>query len=185
MKHRLRQLLVLIAAATVLCGLLQTSSAGAHVLEQDNGVSAVLHIVPDDVAVAGRPTRLEFEFGGSHGSLDVSACKCNLTLKDNGRVVQKTALGSAGGSGGTASATVIFPQIGVYDLAVAGQATGDHATSFSLDFTVRVAESQAAAGNSTAGLEVILVSLTSFILLVLIAVRLLIDGGRYKRKSKK
>lgn len=153
-------------------------SAGAHVLEQDNGVSAVLHIEPTDDPVAARPTPLQFEFANNVGSFRLADYDTKLVVIENNRLVHEYAVEPASASAGEASVT--FPQAALYDVVLTGTPVVAGAPQFRLDYRVRVAGVTSTTGHRVAAsLQVILISALSVILLTMVAVSNVRIGKKY------
>jgi len=135
--------------AGLLAGL-ATVDATAHEVQIAEDVGATLHIEPNDIARAGTPTELWFALTQAGGTvIPLAACDCRLTLYDN----QATAIAqpdltavSAEGFNDIPGATVTFPEVGSYELVLAGspQSTAQF-SPFELRFAVTVASRAAGA----------------------------------------
>jgi len=112
----------------------------AHVLENDNGIGAELHIDPDDYSIAGEPVTLHFSFRDEKGIFEPSDCDCTVIISTSGEPSFSATL--APGSGRDASEMGlhhVFAQPGVYRITVSGRPIPGHAFQpFSLEYTVRV-----------------------------------------------
>lgn len=67
-------------------------SAYAHEEEEAGGVSAVLHIDPNDNPVAGIPLKFFLEFKDIHSEFNVHDCDCQAVIKKDGETVAQNAL---------------------------------------------------------------------------------------------
>ncbi len=158
--------------ATLLSALLWTTSpVAAHVLKTDTGISAVLHIPPEDNPVAAQPTNLVFAFGTQQSSFDLRDCRCQVRVEKEGKPIQSTSLISTFRS--NAAATVRFPTIGVYTIYLDGESRSKRFQSFHLAYVQRVETSAngPAQLDNRSNVVVLLVSLTSFIILGMFAYR--------------
>ena len=75
-----------------------------------------------------------------------------------------------------------FPRVGVYTLRAAGKPTDATSPAFTLNFTVRVADAVGGVKKGDGG-TTILLSAFSVILLVMIATKLIQNGGKYRSKT--
>jgi len=152
--------------------------ASAHVLKEDNGISAVLHIPP------AQQTQLDFSFSSQQSTFSLKNCDCQVIVQANGNTIQTEPLGAGSeDSGASAAASVTFPSIGVYDVIVEGSAKDGAFKSFKLDYVERVATSAVATTSQPVqrnGSTVLLISATSFILLLMGAYAAIRQGGRYR-----
>ena len=116
----------------------------AHKIEVHEDVGATLHIEPDDLPKAGEPADLWFALTQAGGTvIPLEACECALTLYDaNGAAIATPDLQpvSAEGYANIPGASVTFPDVGAYELALAGAPLeGGQFTPFELRFEVTVA----------------------------------------------
>jgi len=151
--------------------LIPITPAAAHQLASDNGVNVVLHVAPDDAPVAGRKAQLIFYLGSQSSSFYAQNCGCQLSLNLRHRQIANPPL-QLGTNGATASVT--FPQAGVYTVVLSGD-------TFHVKFVVRVAKSGSPFSLYNLGAQVLAVSMLSLIVLFAIARRTIIDGGRYNK----
>lgn len=176
------------AISCVVIFLSTNTTANAHVLQQDGDIYGVLHITPDDDPKAGEPTVLLIEFGINRGNFDIKNCDCRLKLIANNKTVQQTTLQPAfSGAQYQSTATVTFPDPAIYQITVTGAAKIKDFTSFSLSYTARVTDKQGKiqASQTTGSNQVILLSVTSLILLSIVAGFMIKEGGRYRQKEVK
>lgn len=158
-------------ASSLLVGLLLLSPAvaEAHVLKQDNGIAAVMHIEPNDTPLAKQATRLEFAFGDNRDAFKLANCICGISLKAGSKIIQDAVLQPARpGSTLSATVTVHFPDTGKYRVVLHGQATDSSFPDFTMDYSVDVA---AAAQNTishsaAATIEIVTIALAALTVLV-------------------
>lgn len=113
----------------------------AHVQQSNNGISAEMHLPPEDVAVAGRAQRIEFIFGGEDNPATFSLIECGCSLKIVPRDGQATNVSTqfdseSGEEQLTSQAT--FPKAGDYTLTLNGYTTADHTKQFNLAYNLHV-----------------------------------------------
>lgn len=162
--------------------LLIQPSVSAHVEQTDNGVSAVMHIYPDDNPLANQATAIQFVFGGNQPSFNVQTCGCTLTVNNGTNDVDRVGLQPVGQSKTSAKATITFPSDGVYGLSVSGK-TGISGQLFKLAYSVRVnPNGQKVSAAAASGINVLLVSAASLVLLGMGAYFMIERGGRYAAK---
>lgn len=147
----------------------------AHVEASNNGVSAVMHILPDDNPTAGGQTFLQFLFGGSNKDFTVQTCGCELTAND-GSITRQAGVGAADAAAtDNGIAVITFPQEGVYDLTLTGKAG---ARAFAIPYVVRVGNPGQSL-NISAAINVGFITAASLIILGLIAHYNIREGRRY------
>jgi hypothetical protein len=130
--------LLLLSLAGIL--LLAAPAASAHILKQDNGVYAEMHIEPDDHPRAGEVTKISFEFGANQGVFQLADCDCRVIVTENGRIAQTVHLQSAGLENKNQAITdITFPRIGSYQLEVTGHSRSGQFKDFVLDYPATVA----------------------------------------------
>lgn len=160
--------------------------ASAHVLKEGQGVSAVLHIPPEDNPVAGQPTELDISFGDKNNNFSLLDCSCQLLIVSGGKVLQKLVPSSAL-SGATLDSVVTaqFPHVGVYHIIISGSAKDDKFNDFKLDYSVRVAsDTNGTAMKNGNGDEALVVGSGGLIILALLAYRGIVRGGRFTRPTQ-
>jgi hypothetical protein len=158
--------------------------ASAHVLKENNGISAVLHMPPDDDPVAGRPVELDLSFGDDSGHFSLLLCDCELQVSGNGRTIYRAAPRPAVNGANLDSFTMVtFPAAGAYDLHVSGTPRGGNFRPFKFDYVIRVTN-PADASSQGQGLAVLIISAGSLAILVLIAQNGISSGDKYKRLVK-
>ena len=156
--------------------------ASAHVLETDNGVSAILHLKPDDNPIAGKAVPVNLLFSNDVGGFKLNDYKVQLRLLENSTLkfsgsVQPLFFGSA--TEGEVMAT--FPSAGVYDVKVIGTPTAKDAPPFSLTFDVKVAAKATNASKTGLGGVSATIGMFSLIVLGMLAVNGIRKGGKYSR----
>lgn len=169
---------VLLAAIFMMCT--QSQLVSAHVLQSDKGVSAVLHIPPDDAPVTGRDTRLEFEIKSDTDSASfIRKCDCKVLIRKDNQIAYEEKL-KPGNTSSRGYVNSSFPVEGVYDISLTGSAVKPGET-FTLSFAQRVTatSSQSSSQNTLAGAQVLLISASSIIILAIVAASRIKAGGRY------
>jgi hypothetical protein len=184
MLRRLRAYLLSVLAVVLLTTGGPVPYAAAHELEENNGVSAVLHIAPDDNPYARQETFFNFDFVSKAAGFDVRYCACKASVQTESGRLQTASVISSNDSATAGHAVLTFPEAGVYKVNVRGFTSAELRQRFELTYTVRVA----AAVNQTdtararaASWQVILLSLTSLILLTVVASEMIRRGGRYRK----
>lgn len=126
----------------VVCCLAVVTSAGvasAHVLKQSNGISAVLHVTPDDKPVTGQPTKLELAFGDTRDAFSLPDCDCRVSIAHDETVVfAHPKLQTTGTLSGVATFTFTKPAL--YDVLIDGHSRDGAFPDFHLDYDVEVAQ---------------------------------------------
>ena len=162
--------------------------AAAHVLKQDNGISGVLHIPPEDNPAAGQSTELDESFGDAKDAFTLQDCNCGVVVRQGNRVLQTVKL-TPHFSDSTLDAkfaTVRFPSIGIYDVIVQGNAKNGAFNNFTLDYLVRVAVSaNGSSASSSNGTQVLILGAGALAILGLFAYTYIRAGGRYKMAPAK
>lgn len=116
---------------------LLTLPAKAHVLQADDNIGAILHILPDDNPVSGRQIEYVLSFEDTTSRFSLFNCDCMVRYKLNGEVVATRPLISNYDKDSRNSYT--FPGPGVYTLEITGRPlAGAEFQAFDIDFTVRV-----------------------------------------------
>ncbi len=149
--------------------LLAPNYASAHILEENNGVSAILHIPPDDNPIAAQKTTLSFEIKQTGGGLSVKNCDCTVSIKHDGKLIVTSAVTASSSNDGAGEATVTFPEVGAYDISLIGHAKDASFQDFTLHYVERVATTAASSRNSMPRdyTTLIIVGSTGFILLIM------------------
>lgn len=182
--HRIRPritYLVLSLAVFFVFGLPQT--VAAHELKENNGVSAVLHIAPDDNPVSGQETLLYFVFSSTNPRFDLAYCKCQVSYQSSENRLETIPISQEKAGSDSGYASVTFDKPGAYTLTVRGLTSDNQTDYFTFSYTVRVAAgtNQAAAlSRQAAGLQIILLTLTGLVLIGMTASAMIRRGTRYK-----
>lgn len=143
------------------------SRVSAHELRVNNGISAFLHIPPEDSPVAKESTKLELEFSNGKGDflLNDYAVTVKAMAKDNqiaSAVVQPAFFGSAS----QAVAYITFPKIDTYTLTVTGIAKSHNVPNFSVQYPVNVATvNDSQSSSKKRGIFIVLTLATALIIL--------------------
>jgi hypothetical protein len=131
--------LLYVALVTGLLVIFPASTTQAHILKLDHGISAVLHIPPDDMPQAGEVTKLDIAYGDIHDSFSLQDCDCQVHIKKDEKVIQSTTPQPAlPGATLNSDISVTFPDGGDYEVAVDGSARDGAFPDFELEFPVRV-----------------------------------------------
>lgn len=161
-------------------------SAWAHELEQDNGISAVLHIAPDDNPVAGRDTPLDLAFTSQQPGFDLRYCACIVNIQTSADRLFTASVVSINNLPTEGQAVVKFPRAGVYNIAVQGFTSDKLHDRFRLNYRTRVIPAAGAAADAAArtarSTQIIMLSLTGLVLLAVLASEVIRRGGRYDKK---
>ncbi|MDL2341677.1 MAG: hypothetical protein QFB87_01185 [Patescibacteria group bacterium] len=174
----------MLTLAVVVAASLFNASASAHVLQSDNGVSAILHIKPDDNPVAGKPVPVNFLFSNDVGGFSLNDYKVQLRLIQNKTVKFSSPVPPLFFGASTEGETMAtFPEVGVYSLQAKGTPVEKDAPPFTLNFTVRVAS--AADGKTGSGKTAVILSGFSLIILGMVAAKTIQTGGKYRKPKLK
>jgi hypothetical protein len=162
---------------------LANTPVSAHVLESDNGVSAILHIKPDDRPKANEPTVIRFLLSSSEGGFRINDYDVKLRLfQDDKQVLESDVEPAFFGANAEGDTTITFPEAGVYKLQALGTPVKDETLPFELNYTVRVAGlTEVKTGD---GSMPIVIGGFSLVMLGMVAVKGIHSGGRYRQKSK-
>jgi hypothetical protein len=180
--HRLTAILLGLAILLAVPAAI-TPIVAAHELQTDAGVSAVLHILPDDNPYAGHETILSFYFSSQKPDFDLQQCDCKVRVRtDAGRLLTAPVI-SSNGSPTEGAAKINFPAAGVYNTEVSGYISGPQSDLFHISYQIRVNPSVVEGGGSAAGWQVILISLTSLVIGSIMAAGIIRRGGRYQAQK--
>ena len=154
--------------------------ASAHVLDSNNGVSAILHIKPDDNPIAGKSVPINFLFSNDVGGFTLNNYHVQLRLLENSTIkYQSTIEPLFFGSATEGETLATFPDVGVYRVEVRGIPIGKEVSPFTLVYTVRVAASATAKKGS--GSTTLVLSAMSIVILGMVAAKNISSGGKYRR----
>ncbi len=97
--------------------------ATAHELISDKTISAILHIDPNDVPTAGRPSSISYELKDSSGRFRINACDCTVHIRLGGQEIfsQLLAKEQAVNSLETSPVDFTFPRPDHYEVSLIGQ----------------------------------------------------------------
>lgn len=121
--------------------LLLTLVAQAHEFKSDGPIGALLHIDPDDSAIAGEAAHIYLAFKDENEQFTPSNCDCILTIARNGSAIysgpvaplQNSAYGS-----NVLSMEYNFPSKGIYTLTVKGSSSEKKFQPFQISYDIRV-----------------------------------------------
>ncbi len=157
--------------------------AVAHELAQDNGVSVVLHVEPNDSPVAAKPTKLTFELSNITGGFALKDYVATVKLIVNNQTVRRYAIEPTPGAPSVGNATVTFPASAVYEVVLTGVPSAAGVPKFIIKYPLRVTGPTAASQRASASLQAILISVASLGLLALIATSNIRAGQKYRPKK--
>ena len=154
----------------------------AHELNEDQSISAVMHIIPDDNPVADRQTQINFEFKNENPGFDLATCRCQIAVKGSTGSPVISLISHLQNSKTSGQATVKFMTPGATNIAVSGYGSAEHVSKFHLnyDISVRPVTTTAAPVNHAETYGVISISAASLLLLAIIAAYLIGNGKRYR-----
>ena len=163
----------------VVLGLPGTTSA--HELNEDQGISAVMHIIPDDNPVTDRETQINFEFKNENPGFDLATCSCQIAVKGSTGTSVVSPITHVQNSKTSGLAIAKFMTPGATNIAVSGYGSADHVSKFHLNYeiSVRPIATTVAPINHAETYGVIGISTASILLLTLIAAYLTGNGTRY------
>jgi hypothetical protein len=118
-------------------GIFGSQSAFAHELEADGGISALLHVEPNDDPIAGQKATLKLYFSDDTGKFNTKECDCSLMILRDAHVVHRLRLTPTSSS--VAEVSYEFKDAGAYDIQVTGKPTaGDNFKAFELKYELKV-----------------------------------------------
>jgi hypothetical protein len=131
--------LLLSLALAVGVWVLVAAPASAHTLRSNNGVSAVLHIEPDDKPIAGMPITYRLLFQDANGAFTLANCACTATLLQQGKVLHQEALFA--GRATVSTNRLQLPAPGAYTLRIDGKpGQGTAFPAFRLKYVIQATE---------------------------------------------
>jgi len=146
----------------VLCLLIASVSVGsaqAHILRENNGVEAELHIPPNDEPLAQQATKLEFSFDSTQGTFNLQHCNCQVVGIKGALKTETTSLQASPAKATiTATATIYFQEAGDYNIVLTGTSTNASFTSFKMTYPARVAKPLAKPRSAGSGIAIIAVT---------------------------
>lgn len=111
-----------------------SSTAYAHTIGNNGSISALLHLSPYDLAIAGGKSELTFEIIDKTGKFNPSYCNCEAQIKKDEKVLYSTPIFSNHKS----SFRYVFPEVGNYEASIIGEAKNGSFTKFDVDFPIKV-----------------------------------------------
>jgi len=159
-------------------------TTSAHELKEDNGISAVLHIPPDDNPKSGQDTLFYFAFSSQQPGFDLGYCKCQVSFQASDNRLNTAPLTQDVSDPLSASASLTFDKPGAYNVIVRGQTGTSADSTFSLNYLVRVVAGTSAAqtaARQTASWQVILLGVTGLVIVGVIASEMIRRGSRYTK----
>lgn len=162
------------------------SNAGAHVLRQGNGISALLHIPPIDQPRAGETTDLYVSFGDKNKTFNLQNCRCTVAIEKEDKVLTKLPLKpTLPGATQEGMVTYTFPSVGTYDLAIEGSAVNGQFSKFALPYDVQIASDinvSSTMHKRNINPEIAMISAGLLLGIAVFAVAGARDSGRYRKK---
>jgi len=151
----------------------------AHILEESNGISAILHIPPDDKPVANEKTKLYFDLQSKDIRFKVEDCNCRVTISSNDKVIESSQqLKPRSTSDAAGEVTVTFPKVGVYDISLEGSSKNKAYSDFSLNYVERVTTTTEHNSSATKYLPTILILVSTVVILFVMAGYAIISKNR-------
>lgn len=160
-------------------------TAWAHEFKTDKGISAVLHISPDDNPLSGQKTLLYFAFSSDKPDFNLGYCKCAVSYQASDNRLKVIGITQDSEDPTSGYANVTFEKPGVYELMVRGQTGTDVTSTFTLKFPIRVVAGTSAAeayDRRIASLQVLLLSITALVICGIIAANMIRQGRRYGKR---
>ena len=114
-------------------------SSSAHHFETNSGISAFLHISPNDYPAAGQPAQLHITFSDRADVFTLQDCACRVELKQNEKVKATYPIKPLlAGATRTSTVNVIFPVAGAYDVSLEGTSLVGGFKPFHLEYPVKI-----------------------------------------------
>jgi PKD repeat protein len=133
MRFRLGSALLL--TALVMIG--AVAPVSAHVLRSDKGITAEMHIPPDDQVTATKPTTIEFNFENEPSSFSLIECGCSLRITGATDVSLQSSLQLDRSAVDQLTTQVTFPKPGTYTVQLTGATTSSsNEGQFSVSYNV-------------------------------------------------
>lgn len=170
-----------------------TLPAYAHVLQSNNGVSAVLHIEPADDPIAGVNTTVGLEFNSTDPNFNLKDYTVTADIRGVSVTASKPPVTVTSDTGETlyGTAQILFPEPGSYTLDVKGVSNkGNETADFKLTFEIRAEQPQidgsntasASGGSGGGGFDSLLIGIAALGLLGVLARYQIRQGGRYNKR---
>jgi hypothetical protein len=162
----------------------------AHESESSEGISAIMHIDPNDQPVINSPAQFYFTFQDPAGSFEISHCDCTIILLKDGIELDRQPVAQPNSTFSSLSSyplyTRTFDQSGNYELELIGSPKDNTAFHpFMLHFEVPVKDS----GSTASGYHPMMANEHLGHILIfgggfVIALAILLQGYWKNRKSK-
>lgn len=170
-------------ALVLACAFLPLSSyikVFAHELEQDNGISAVLHIPPDDNPVAAKKTQINIAYGDKNKKFSLKKCSCTISVVRNEHVLSSVpARPALPGSSLDSAVEVVFPSKGQYEIRASGKAIDNSFAEFQVEFPVKITQSSIDT-KAKAAFAIMILAAGTILINIVIAYSFISKGNRYK-----
>ncbi len=114
---------------------------GAHELETNQTVGAVLHMSPEDDPIVGEQTGFYFEFKDKESKFSPEKCVCTFSIEESGKEIYSQNLfqNNTTPTLENASAYFTFPKKAIYKVKIVGEPIEDEAfNSFEIEYDVNV-----------------------------------------------
>lgn len=180
--------LLAISAVTIalilIFAFIRPTSASAHVLKADAGISAVLHMPPDDNPVVGDNTRIYLAFADVKDKFALQDCDCEVHILQDGEEIAKlpTLKPALAGASTKGTTSYVFPADGAYEIEVHGRAKQGTFPEFTLAFIVR-ASGGSGQGDTAKGLQALIIGSGALIIVGMLAYLNMSSGGRYTTEA--
>ncbi len=176
------RLIIIITNIVLLVGIPQL--AFAHELEQNNGISAVLHIQPDDNPIAGRKTILNISYGDSAKKFTLENCDCKISLVRNEKVLTTVKATPAHlHSTLESSAEIVFPSPGEYEIRASGRSNNNTFPDFEIEFPVKISKN-IKKDTINDGYKVLIFAAGTLLIVIFAAFTYIKNGKRYNKSTR-
>jgi hypothetical protein len=110
----------------------------AHVEASDNGISAEMHLPPDDQAIAGRVQRIEFIFEDEPSTFSLKDCDCSLKIAPREGKATTISIQLDREVPNQLTSQTTFNDAGDYTLTLTGYTNSTRAQKFNLAYSLHV-----------------------------------------------
>lgn len=156
-----------------------STSAYAHFTQENENVSVLFHINPDDSPVANhRDSSLYFRVSDKHGMFTGDLCNCFVSISQNGRQLHKERIFDEAVKDRTSTIVpYIFSKKGIYQIYItASPKNKDDFKPFSFVFDLRVDKDQNSTttsiiDDSTTLITVLVITFTSLFIIIILILR--------------
>lgn len=108
----------------------------AHETEADNGISAVMHLDPQDTPVAGEVSTIYFDLKDSSNKFNLESCDCYVVISSDNQEIARLMLTEEAGDLKT---QFVFPFKNLYSVSLQGSPKeGSEFKTFDLNYDVQV-----------------------------------------------